>query len=87
MDKDPAAIPFISLDEVYEIGLNDARRMRPRRETFLLRKWGREQEAYYIKGYSDGVSEARYPQRVHVLSSAVNGSLARMSDSRKIILQ
>ncbi len=67
-DQTLAVAPLrLSLDEVYEIGLCDGRRGLPRRETFLLPKWGWEQQACYNKGYLDGVREAQYLHRPRLL--------------------
>ncbi len=79
------APPCISLDEVYEIGFYDGRRGIPRRETFLLRKWGPEQEPYYSKGYFDGLRETQTLQRPHFLfSSRRVNCLAPNGDRRKV---
>lgn len=49
--------PAVEPQDAYEIGFADGRKELGRRDTFMLHRWGAEQQRYYDRGYKDGQTE------------------------------
>jgi len=48
--------PELTPADVYDIGYADGKRNLGKRQTFMLHRWGYDQQHHYDRGYSDGLT-------------------------------
>ena len=49
--------PVLAPADVYDIGFADGKRNLGKRQTFMLHRWGADQQRQYERGYGDGQAE------------------------------
>jgi hypothetical protein len=64
--------PAVELKDVYDIGYADGNRNLGRRQTFMLHRWGAEQQRQYDQGYRDGQGSAGAATRQPVPAGFTN---------------